>query len=182
MSPEAAAGTVLAGRYRIEREIERGGFATVYLASDLRLHGKRVAVKVLSPAMGVDEAFRERFVRESAMAVELDDHPGIVPVYDAGEDDDGSLYLVMRYIEGTDLNRAINRYGPVPADTMASILDQVAGALDVAHAAGLVHRDVKPGNILLTADLRRAYLADFGLTKRVHADQALTQAHQYLGT
>jgi serine/threonine-protein kinase len=140
-----------------------------------------VAVKVLNTAAGADPSFRERFLRESAMAVHLGDHPAIVPVYDAGEDD-GSLFIVMRYVEGTDLGRAIDAHGPVPPPTLVSILTQVAGALDVAHAGGLVHRDVKPGNVLLTSDLERAFLADFGLTKRIDTDQGLTQAHQYLGT
>lgn len=174
-------GSVL-GNYRIERLLGRGGFATVYVAEDVRPQLKRkVALKVLNPALTADATFRERFLRESLMAVGLDDHPSIVPVHDAGEDD-GKLYIAMRFIDGLDLKQAIEAQGHLEPGYVASITSQVAGALDVAHAAGLVHRDVKPANILLSKNGQRAYLADFGLTKRLDADQALTQIPGYMGT
>lgn len=174
-------GSVL-GNYRIERLLGRGGFAAVYVAEDVRPQLKRkVALKVLNPALTADATFRERFLRESLMAVGLDEHPSIVPVHDAGEDD-GKLYIAMRFIDGIDLKQAIDAQGHLEPGYVASITSQVAGALDVAHAAGLVHRDVKPANVLLSKNGQRAYLADFGLTKRLDADQALTQVPGYMGT
>ncbi len=174
-------GSVL-GNYRIERLLGRGGFASVYLAEDVRPQLKRkVALKVLNPALAADGTFRERFLRESALAVGLDDHPSIVPVYDASEVD-GKLYIAMRFIDGIDLKQAIDTEGQLDPGYVASVTSQIAGALDVAHAAGLVHRDVKPANVLLSKNGQRAYLADFGLTKRLNADQALTQTPGYMGT
>jgi len=170
------------GRYRIERVIGRGAFGTVYLAVDTNPHlPRRVALKVMSPELAADPDIRERFRRESVLAVELDHHSSIVPVYDAGEHE-RALYIAMRYIEGTDLELLLTEHGPVELDHALSIMGQVAAALDVAHAAGLVHRDVKPANILLSDDNRHAYLADFGLTKRFAAPSAATQAGHFLGT
>jgi serine/threonine-protein kinase len=170
------------GRYRIERQIGQGGSGAVYLAEDTNPHlPRRVALKVLNPDLAADVSFRERFLRESLLAIELDHHANIVPVYDAGEAD-GALFIAMRYIDGTDLHSALAAHGPLDPQQAALIISQVASALDVAHAAGLVHRDVKPGNVLLSPDLSRAYLADFGLTKRVSTESGLTQAGQFLGT
>lgn len=177
-------GTELAG-YRLLEVIGRGGASVVYLAEHLRL-GRRVAVKVLAPQLAHDQAFRERFIRESRTAAGLD-HPNIVPVYDAGEAD-GVLYLAMRYVEGSDLGELIRSTGPIEAWRTLAIVAQVAAALDVAHAEGLVHRDVKPGNVLLTRDrstgMERAFLSDFGLTKRVASSGGggLTQTGQFVGT
>ncbi len=174
-------GSVI-GNYRIERLLGRGGFASVYLAEDIRPQMRRkVALKVLNPALAADATFRERFLRESLLAVGLDDHPSIVPVHDASEED-GKLYIAMRFIDGIDLKQAIDAEGHLDPAYVASVTSQVAGALDVAHAAGLVHRDVKPANILLSKNGQRAYLADFGLTKKLDTDQALTQAPGYMGT
>jgi serine/threonine-protein kinase len=175
-------GTDLAG-YRILHVIGHGGASVVYLAEQLKL-GRKVALKVLSPQLTADETFRRRFEREWRVAAGLD-HPNIVPVHDAGEAE-GVLYLAMRYIDGDDLGRML-RGGPLDAWRTISISSQVAGALDAAHGEGLVHRDVKPGNILLAAHrgtgIERAFLADFGLTKRLASTGGgLTSSGQFLGT
>lgn len=157
--------------------------AVVYLAEHLRL-GRRVALKVLDPEMAEDEAFRERFMRESRIAAGLD-HPNVVTVYDAGESD-GVLYLSMRYVEGTDLERLLRGVTKLQPARAVSIVSQCAAALDAAHAEGLVHRDVKPANILLASDGRtsgdRVYLSDFGVTKRLHSGAGLTRTGQFVGT
>src|SRR5919197_4926338 len=144
MATDSRIGTEFAG-YRIERVLGRGGMGVVYLAEHIRL-SRRVALKLLAPELAEDPKFRERFVRESQLAASLE-HPNIIPIYDAGELGE-DLYIAMRYIEGTDLKSSIVADGPLEPGRGLSILDQVAGALDAAHARGLVHRDVKPGNIL----------------------------------
>src|SRR5919202_1940719 len=161
---ELAPGAVLAG-YRIEARLGRGGVSVVYLAEDLRLK-RRVALKLLDPRLAEDAAFRDRFVEESELAASLD-HPHIVPIYEAGEAD-GRLFISMRYVEGTDLGRLIARDGPLALDRAVELLRGIADALDAAHEQGLVHRDVKPANILVSTTGRREhpYLADFGLTKQ----------------
>src|ERR671935_2857561 len=138
-------GTELAG-YRIERVLGRGGMSVVYLAEDTRL-GRKVALKILAPELAEDERFRDRFVRESRLAASLE-HPNIVPIYEAGESD-GRLFIAMRYVEGTDLKGLIREFGPLDPGHAVSVIRQVAGALDAAHARGLVHRDVKPANVLI---------------------------------
>src|SRR4051812_23138003 len=150
----------------------------VYQAQHVHL-GRTVALKLLAPELSNNEDFRARFLREARLAAELD-HPGIVTVYDAG-DVDGVLFLAMRFVRGTDLAALLAQRGPLgPAETTA-ILEQVAAALDAAHAAGLVHRDVKPANVMIEG--QRCYLTDFGLTKRASSDsQQLTAAGQFLGT
>jgi len=181
MSDDARVGTEF-GRYRIERVLGQGGFGTVYYASDLNPHLPRhVALKVLNPELAADPSFRDRFLRESMLAIELDHHPNIVPVFDAGEAD-GTLFIAMRFIDGVDLAATLNQRGALGGDQVVPLIRQIGDALDTAHAAGIVHRDVKPGNILLARDLRRAYLADFGLTKRLSATSGITQAGQFLGT
>ncbi len=174
-------GAQLAG-YRIESLLGRGGMGAVYLATDERL-GRKVALKILTPALADDAAFRDRFVAESRVAASLD-HPNVVPVFEAGEVD-GRLFIAMRYVDGTDLARLIEDRGPLPLDLALRVVEQVAGALDAAHAAGLVHRDVKPGNVLLTDTEGgvHAYLVDFGLTKQVGGGAAnMTRTGQFVGS
>src|SRR5262245_31048943 len=155
--------------YRIVAVIGRGGMSVVYLAEDVRL-GRKVTLKVLPPELSSDTSFRDRFVRESRIAAALD-HPHIVPIYEADEAN-GRLFIAMRYVRGTDLDALIKSEGPLPIGRIVSIISQVASALDTAHAEGLVHRDVKPANILVApgagpASADHAYLSDFGITKRL---------------
>jgi len=174
-------GTMVGG-YRVESLLDRGGMAYVYEATDVRLD-RRVALKILAWHDPDGSDFRERFLRESRFAASLD-HPNIVPIYEAGEAD-GLLYIAMRFVRGTNLSRLIRRDGPLEPERTLAILAPVADALDLAHAAGLVHRDVKPANILLadSADGRpHVYLSDFGLTKRAAAMSRLTEAGSFIGT
>jgi len=157
--PEPAIGSTLAG-YRIDSLIARGGMGVVYRATQLALD-RPVALKVIARELAEEEGFRERFLRESRLAAKLD-HPAVVPVYDAREED-GELIVAMRLIEGGDLRQQIDREGPLEPPRAIALLGQVAEALDAAHTAGIVHRDVKPHNILVEGD--RAYLSDFGLAK-----------------
>ena len=138
-------GTELAG-YRIESVIGRGGMSVVYLAEHLGL-GRKVALKILSVDLAGDPKFRERFVRESRIAAGME-HPNIIPVYEAGEAQ-GVLYIAMRLVRGTDLRAFLDDEGRLEPDRALALLSQVASALDAAHAEGLVHRDVKPANILI---------------------------------
>ena len=154
--------------YRVEELIGHGGMGVVYLAFDLRLK-RRVALKLMTPDLAIDERFRERFARESELVMSLE-HPNVVPIHDAGELD-GQLYLAMRYVEGTDLRALLRAEGALAPTRAVSIVRQVAHALDAAHARGLVHRDVKPSNVLLDKS-EHVYLADFGLTRRVTDDGA----------
>jgi DNA-binding beta-propeller fold protein YncE len=170
-------GTTLAG-YRIERLLGRGGMSSVYLAEHLRLH-RRVALKLLAPDLAHDERFRERFLRESKLAASLD-HPNIVPIYDADEAD-GVLYIAMRWVEGTDLRELLRRDGPLDPRRAVTIVGQAATGLDAAHRRGLVHRDVKPGNILVGED-DHVYVSDFGLTKQASSQSGLTATGQLVGT
>jgi DNA-binding beta-propeller fold protein YncE/predicted Ser/Thr protein kinase len=156
---EPAIGSTLGG-YRIDALIARGGMGVVYRATHLALD-RPVALKVIAAHLAADDGFRGRFLRESRLAARLD-HPNVVPVFDAREED-GELIVAMRLVEGGDLKKAIAREGSLPPDRAVELLGQVADALDAAHAAGIVHRDVKPHNILVEGD--RAYLSDFGLAK-----------------
>jgi len=180
-----AAGSLVAG-YRLEEQIGRGGMAVVYRAHDPRLD-RDVALKILAPGLSQDEAFRQRFIRESRAAAGVDE-PHIIPVYEAGEDR-GVLFIAMRFVRGGDVRTLLDRDGPLPPARATEIISQVASALDAAHARGLVHRDVKPANMLLeeSPDLDRpdhVYLADFGLTKASlgQAAAGLTATGQFLGT
>jgi serine/threonine-protein kinase len=180
--PDPRIGTDL-GPYRIESLIGRGGMGVVYLAEQPSL-GRKVALKILPPELADDVDFRARFIRESKMAAAIDD-PNILPIHEAGEIE-GVLFIAMRYVEGTDLEQRL-RSGPLEPHRVVHLLGQVASALDAAHARGLIHRDVKPANILIAAapgDDRgeHAYLADFGLTKSRGVDTSLTRAGTLLGT
>ena len=167
----------LAG-YRIERELGRGGMGRVYEAEHLHLR-RRLALKVLAPHLAEDESFRERFVRESQLLAAID-HPNIIPIYDAGEAE-GLLYIAMRYVEGYDLKLLIEREGQLEADRTVEIVEQLADALDAAHARDLVHRDVKPANVLIEEGTQRIFLTDFGLAKRLSSG-GLSGAGLFLGT
>src|SRR4051794_20268832 len=169
-------GAEIAG-YRVGPQLGRGGMGVVYKAHHLRLD-RPAALKVLTPALAHNQEFRERFMRESQMAATLH-HPNVVTVYDAGEDE-GLLYLAMQFVAGTDLRRLLELEGPIDPVRTLSVLAQVADALDAAHSHDLVHRDVKPGNVLIDVD--RAYLGDFGLTKRFDATAGLTGVGQIIGT
>jgi Protein kinase domain len=172
-------GTDLAG-YRIERVLGRGGMSVVYLARDLRLK-RNVALKLLAPELAEDEGFRVRFLRESELAASLD-HPNVVPVYEAGEVD-GLLYIAMRYVVGTDLKTLLRQEGALAPERALTLVGQVASALDAAHERGLVHRDVKPSNVLLTGRPgdEHCYLADFGLSTST-SDRSVADAQQIMGT
>jgi len=175
-------GSTLAG-YRIESLIGRGGMGAVYLAEQVTL-GRRVALKVLSPDLAASPDFRHRFERESRVAASLD-HPNVVPIFESGEAD-GLLFIAMRFVEGTDLATLIATEGALELGRAAAFVGQVGSALDAAHAKGLVHRDVKPGNVLIArnagGDEDYAYLSDFGLTRLTHSDSALTRTGQFMGT
>ena len=178
-------GSQIAG-YRLEEQIGRGGMAVVYRAYDVRLD-RNVALKILAPALALDDAFRRRFGRESKAAAAVD-HPNIIPVFDAGEAN-GVLFIAMRFVHGRDARTLLDAGGPLPAGRVIDIIAQVASALDAAHARGLVHRDVKPANMLLdtTAGGGRdhVYLSDFGLSKQSLAQLSqtgLTSHGQFLGT
>ncbi|MFJ9968712.1 serine/threonine-protein kinase [Streptomyces avermitilis] len=176
-------GSQIAG-YQVEREIGRGGVGVVYLAKDLRL-GRIVALKALSPELTHIDAFRRRFIHESRMAAAID-HPHIVPIFEAGEAN-GVLYIAMRYVSGPDLGALLDRDGPLPVTGAMRIAAQVASALDAAHENGLVHSDVKPGNILLARsdtadDPNYAYLMDFGLAKPLLEEESFTTVGQFVGT
>jgi DNA-binding beta-propeller fold protein YncE len=158
---DPAVGSTLAG-YRLDALIARGGMGVVYRATHLALD-RPVALKVIARQFAGDESFRRRFLEESRLAARLE-HPAVVPIFDAREED-GELIVAMRLVEGGDLKRRLKLDGPLPPAEAVELLGQVAAALDAAHAAGIVHRDVKPQNILLEGD--RAYLTDFGLAKAV---------------
>ncbi|MGZ6644456.1 MAG: serine/threonine-protein kinase, partial [Solirubrobacteraceae bacterium] len=176
-------GSELAG-YRIEAPIGRGGMGVVYRAEQLRL-GRKVALKLLAPELAENEGFRARFEHESRLAAVLD-HPNIVPLFEAGEVD-GLLFISMRYVEGTDLRELLSRVGRLDPERALAIAAQVASALDAAHERGLVHRDVKPGNILIASDSaadrpEHCYLTDFGLTKDTSSPVELTATGTFVGT
>jgi serine/threonine-protein kinase len=174
---DARLGTTIGG-YRLERLLGRGGMSSVFLAEHLRLR-RKVALKFLAPELAEDERFRERFLRESQLASSLD-HPNIVPIYDADEVD-GTLYIAMRWVEGIDLRELLRRDSPLDATRAIAIAAQAAAGLDAAHRRGLVHRDVKPGNILIGED-DHVYVSDFGLTKQASSQTGLTATGQLVGT
>jgi len=176
MASPTRIGTEVAG-FRIESVLGRGGMSVVYVAEQIRL-GRKVALKVLTTELAWDEQFRERFVRESHIAATID-HPNIIPIYDAGEAD-GLLYIAMRFVQGPDLKEILKR-GNLGVGRTIFLIEQLASALDSAHAHSLVHRDVKPGNILLEESTDHAYLTDFGVAKQTTA-RGLTSTGHFLGT
>jgi len=173
-------GSTLGG-YRIEGIIGQGGMGVVYRATQLRLD-RTVALKLITPAFANDPGFRERFDRESRVTASLD-HPHVVPVHEANEAD-GLLYIVMRYVEGQDLRALIADTGRLDPARAARLAAQVGSALDAAHTRGMVHRDVKPANILVSGrpPEEHAYLTDFGLTKQVSSAEGLTRTGEWVGT
>jgi serine/threonine-protein kinase len=170
------------GAYLIEEQIGRGGMGVVYRAEQPGL-GRKVALKLIAPQLAQEPAFRDRFRRESRLAAAID-HPNIIPVYEAEIAGNDLLYIAMRYVEGTDLREIIQREGRLDVRRAASIVAQTASALDAAHARDLVHRDVKPANVLIAGapPHEHAYLTDFGLTKHIASDSALTETGQWVGT
>jgi len=170
-------GRVVAG-YRIQERIGRGGMGVVYRAEHLNLR-RRAAIKIIAPDLAEASGFRERFNREARIAAALQ-HPNIVTVYDAGEQD-GLLYLAMQYVEGSDLAAVLRSEGRLRPYRAIDVCRQIAAALDAAHAQGLIHRDVKPANVMIEG--RIAFLTDFGLTKRIEGTRTqLTKAGDVVGT
>ena len=166
-------GRLLDGRYRILARVARGGMASVYEATDTRLD-RTVAVKVMHPGLGDDQEFAQRFVREARAAARLN-HPHVVGVYDQGDDtSDGTdtIFLVMEYVPGHTLRDVLRKEAPMPPARALALLEPVVSALAAAHRAGLVHRDVKPENVLIADEAHggTVKVADFGLAKAVSAD------------
>jgi serine/threonine protein kinase len=166
------------GGFRIERTLGQGGMGIVYLATELRLD-RQVALKVLRSDLAGDDEFRARFRSESRTAASVED-PRVVTVFGAGEVG-GLLYVSMRYVPGRDLGRMVQADGPLSPDDAARLIAQVADGLDAVHAAGLVHRDVKPHNVIVDAE-GDSHLADFGLAKAMGATTGLTSTGQVIGT
>jgi eukaryotic-like serine/threonine-protein kinase len=164
-------------RYTVEKPLGRGGMATVELAEDTELR-RKVAIKRLSASLVGDDVLQERFFREARLAAALS-HPNLVAVYDVG-DEDGLPYIVMEYVEGETLAELMRREGPSDADRAVELLVQVCAGLEHAHAAGLVHRDIKPQNLLVRSD-GVVKIADFGIARTLQATQ-LTQVGTVLGT
>src|ERR687889_954624 len=168
---------LIKGRYRVGRRLGEGGMAIVYLGHDLLL-GRDVAIKSPRPQFSADPGFRARFEREASAAASLS-HPNIIDVYDVGEDD-GTPFIVMELVRGQSLKEIIAADAPFHPDDVAELLEQIGGALDYAHVRGYVHRDIKPGNILID-EHGRARLVDFGIAKGL-ADADLTVADGGFGT
>ena len=170
--------------YRVRSVLGRGGMSVVYQAENLRLSSV-IALKVLAPELADDDVFRARFLEESRIAASLN-HPNVIPIYDMGAQDN-LLYIAMRYVSGTDMRQMIKKRGRILPATALFLVGQAARALDAAHRRGLVHRDVKPGNLLIErgsddADPDHVYLADFGITKHAMSRSGLTSTGQFLGT
>lgn len=162
---------------RIEAVLGRGGMGVVYRAREISLD-RAVAIKLINDDLAGDAGARRRFEREARLMASID-HPNVIPVYAAGEEA-GHLYLVMRYVDGTDLQALLRAQGRLPASQAARVTEQVASALDAAHQRGLVHRDIKPSNVLLSGD--HAYLTDFGITRLVDERTSSTDAGKWVGT
>jgi len=183
MSELPSVGDEFAG-YRLRAVLGRGGMSVVFQADNPRL-GNVIAVKVLAPELASDDKFRTRFLEESRTAASMN-HPNVIPIHDMGSSG-GLLYIAMRWVSGTDLRQMIKERGRLQPETAVFLLSQAARALDAGHARGLVHRDVKPGNLLIEhgnddSDPDHVYLADFGITKRGMTRTGLTSTGRFLGT
>jgi serine/threonine protein kinase len=169
--------------YRLQAVIGRGGMSVVYRAENVRL-GNTIALKVLAPELSTDDALRTRFVTESRLAASLN-HPNVIPIYDSGACGE-LLYIAMRYVAGSDLRAVLDTRQRISPEQALLLVGQAGRALDAAHRLGLVHRDVKPGNILIEQgaedDPDHVYMADFGITKQLVSDSGLTVAGHLLGT
>jgi serine/threonine protein kinase len=167
--------------YRIERQLGRGGMGILYLAVEPGLE-RRVALKLIAPEAAADAVFARRFAEESRIAASIE-HPNVVPIYAAGEEG-GVPFIAMRYVAGSDLGRRIGREGRLAPATAAALIAQVGNGLDAIHAAGLVHRDVKPANVLLSGEpgSEHAYITDFGVARNVATESGLTQTGRFVGT
>jgi serine/threonine protein kinase len=177
MSPLLSPGSVIAG-YEVESVVGSGGIGVLYRARQLRLD-RPVALKLVDPESAGDPVVRERLRREARTLAALD-HPNVVPLYEAG-DENGTVYIATRWVEGTELGTLLRRDGPLEPRRAARIAAQIASALEVAHEKSLIHRDVKPSNVIVTSE-DHVYLTDFGLTKRSGSASGLTAASQMLGT
>ncbi len=166
------------GDYEVESVVGLGGIGVLYRARQLRLD-RHVALKLVEPTIARDPVIRERLRREARTVASLD-HPNVVPLYEAGEQD-GTVFIVTRWVEGTELGTLIHEAGPLATGQAARIAAQIADALETASEKGLVHRDIKPSNVIVTPD-DHVYLTDFGLAKRAATDPGLTGADQMLGT
>jgi hypothetical protein len=177
---ELSDGDEFAG-YRVERRLGRGGMGVLYLAVEPGLE-RRVALKLIAPEAASDEVFARRFAEESRIAASIE-HPNVVPIYAAGEEA-GVPYIAMRYVAGADLARRLVREGRLPAQIAVELIAQIGNGLDAIHAAGLIHRDVKPANVLLSGDDGgdHAYITDFGVARNVATESGLTQTGRFVGT
>ncbi len=167
--------------YRIERRLGRGGMGILYLALEPGLE-RRVALKLIAPEAAVEEVFTRRFAEESRIAASIE-HPNVVPIYAAGEEE-GVPYIAMRYVAGADLARRLVREGRLSPPAAVELIAQIGSGLDAIHAAGLVHRDVKPANVLLSGGegAEHAYITDFGVARNVSTESGLTQTGRFVGT
>jgi hypothetical protein len=177
---ELSGGDEFAG-YRIERRLGRGGMGILYLAVEPGLE-RRVALKLIAPEAASDEVFARRFAEESKIAASIE-HPNVVPIYAAGEEA-GVPYIAMRYVAGADLARRLALEGRLTAGVAVGLIAQIGNGLDAIHAAGLIHRDVKPANVLLSGDgdSDHAYITDFGVARNIATESGLTQTGRFVGT
>jgi hypothetical protein len=177
---ELSDGDEFAG-YRVERHLGRGGMGVLYLAVEPGLE-RRVALKLIAPEAASDEVFARRFAEESRIAASIE-HPNVVPIYAAGEEA-GVPYIAMRYVAGADLARGLTREGRLSPRVAVDLIAQIGNGLDAIHAAGLIHRDVKPANVLLSGDDGgdHAYITDFGVARNVATESGLTQTGRFVGT
>jgi Protein kinase domain len=177
---ELSEGDEFAG-YRVESRLGRGGMGILYLALEPGLE-RRVALKLIAPEAAADEVFSRRFAEESRIAASIE-HPNVVPIYAAGEEA-GVPYIAMRYVAGADLAKRLAREGRLDPEAAAELIAQVGSGLDAIHAAGLVHRDVKPANVLLAGGegAGHAYITDFGVARNVSTESGLTQTGRFVGT